>query len=76
LDHLLDIAVQPPGPCACGERVARVTAHASLVCGCGARRGALSDKTIGFLAKLVSCFGAPTTPVILRRSPDTSIRVK
>jgi hypothetical protein len=64
LDLILDLAVEPPKPSACGARIARITAHAALHCVCGARRGALSHTTIQFLAEVVSCFGAPTAPLI------------
>jgi len=42
---------------------------AELTCvNCGARRGALSERTAKLVQSIVKKFGAPTTPIVLRRS--------
>jgi hypothetical protein len=44
------------------------TEFADLICtGCGVRRGTLSGQTFQFLSTLVERYGAPDTPIILRR---------
>ena len=59
--------------CKCGNEMATI-GHgrgpyaAELVCSrCGAHRGWLSHSTANWIGTVVSKFGAPTTPIILRR---------
>jgi hypothetical protein len=44
------------------------TELANLICsGCGVRRGTISGQSFQFLSALVERYGAPDTPIILRR---------
>jgi hypothetical protein len=63
--------------CKCGSDVAiadrgRRPYAAELACvRCGARRGWLSDSTLNWISLVMSKFGAPTTPIVLRRRSQT-----
>jgi hypothetical protein len=67
---IVGLAVQMPSPCKCGSRLATIAADHVLKCECGARRNALSKKTIEFITAVARCFGAPTNPIILRRKTE------
>jgi hypothetical protein len=58
--------------CGCGGSVLRVHVtgdRRDLLCAtCGARRGLLSDRSAGFVLAITKQFGAPETPIILRRN--------
>jgi hypothetical protein len=73
-DPLLGILVQLPDACGkCGDSVAVIGPgkgmhKASLSCNsCGFFRGWVSHAPYDFLAAITSKFGAPTTPIIIRR---------
>jgi hypothetical protein len=55
--------------CRCGSDVCTVGAELVVSCSeCGVRRGRLTERTAGFLRQIVSTFGLPDKPVILRRA--------
>jgi hypothetical protein len=62
------LAVKLPTPCSCGSHAATIAADHVLECKCGRRRNPLSQRTAEFLQQIVGSFGAPVTPVILRRN--------
>jgi hypothetical protein len=59
--------------CRCGYPIAIISAaagehYADLKCAnCGALRGSLSERTANIIQAIADKFGAPTTPIILRR---------
>jgi hypothetical protein len=59
--------------CKCGHPIATIHRpagphHADLICDdCGAQRGEISERTAKILKGIVERWGAPTTPLILRR---------
>jgi len=59
--------------CKCGSDIAIVNRRrrpyaAELACvRCGAHRGSLSDSTLNWISVVMSKFGAPPTPIVLRR---------
>ena len=63
--------------CKCGSDVAivgrgRRPYAAELACvRCGAHRGWLSDSTLNWISLVMSNFGAPPTPIVLRRRSQT-----
>lgn len=66
------LMVRLPTACRCGETLAVVGSGsgphaASATCtACGTHRSWLSHLTHDFLAKLISKFGRPTEPIVLR----------
>jgi hypothetical protein len=50
---IIRLAVRLPTPCACGSHTVR--------------RNPLSERTVSFLRELTRHYGAPATPIILRR---------
>jgi hypothetical protein len=68
-------AVAPRRCCSYPANVAVVTCgtgshFANLNClGCGALRGALTERTAAAIAAIVTTFGKPNEPIILRRKP-------
>ena len=61
--------------CRCGCNVAIVQtseAQRALVCeSCGTHRGLLGYRSADFIAAVCGQFGAPETPITLRRPPQT-----
>jgi hypothetical protein len=48
--------------------------YAELRCAaCNAHRGWLSHSTASWLHSVINKFGAPTTPIVLRRPPSSSV---
>jgi hypothetical protein len=73
-EPLLGISVRLPDVCAkCGDSVAVIGAgkgmhKASLSCkACGHFRGWVSRASYDFLTAITNKFGAPTTPIVIRR---------
>lgn len=71
---LLGISVRLPDVCSkCGESVAvigpgKAQHKASLNCNsCGYFRGWISAESYSFIATITNKFGAPTTPILIRR---------
>ena len=69
----LRVRLETDRKCKCGSDIAIVgTGHAphaaELRCGrCGAHRAWLSHRTANWITTVMSKFGPPTTPIILRR---------
>jgi hypothetical protein len=58
--------VTMPNTCRCGSLKAHIT-DGELVCAqCSAKRNAVSDLTVQFLASVTELFGEPTSAVVLR----------
>jgi hypothetical protein len=77
---LLALRAQLPDSCRhCGSKIATIVRgrgpHAAeLKCQiCDLRRGRLSKSTADALTKVVNLFGAPTTPIILRRGHGAAL---
>jgi hypothetical protein len=82
-DQLLGVLVRLPDACGkCGGDVAVIGAgkgvhKASIACNsCGYFRGWVSYESYKFIAEITNKFGAPTTPILIRRrserAPPTS----
>jgi hypothetical protein len=80
----LDRPVDRERPCClniCTISAARVPHAGELICaGCGQHRGWLSKATAQWIESVVTRFGAPTTPVVVRKAhafeeeaPDTEL---
>jgi hypothetical protein len=66
----LDRLVDRERPCC--RNVCTVTAAGELVCiNCGQRRGWLSKSTAQWIEHVATRFGAPTTPIVVRK-PHTN----
>ena len=67
----LDRPVERERPCCsniCIIEAARAPHAGELVCvGCNRRRGWLSKTTAAWIEKVIAHFGAPTTPIVLRK---------
>jgi hypothetical protein len=59
--------------CGCDVAIVQTTdAQRALVCeSCGKYRGLLGDRSADFIAAVCAQFGAPETPITLRRRPQT-----
>jgi hypothetical protein len=72
----LRVRIETGRHCKCGSDIAIVGRgrglHADLACvGCGAHRGWLSDSTLNWINLVMRKFGAPPTPIVLRRRRQT-----
>jgi len=74
----LDRPIDREKPCCkniCAIGPGKESHTAELTCsGCGQHRGWLSKATAEWLMRVVTCFGAPTTPIVVRKeegAPDT-----
>jgi hypothetical protein len=77
---LLALRAQLPDCCRhCGSKIATIARRrgphaAKLKCQiCDLHRGSLSKSTADALTKVVNLFGAPTTPIILRRGHGAAL---
>ena len=72
-EPLLGISVRLPDVCKCGDAIAVIgpgkgVHRASLGCSsCGLFRGWMSHASHDFLTAITNKFGAPTSPIIIRR---------
>ena len=81
-EPLLGISVRLPDLCKCGDAIAVIGPgkgmhRASLACNsCGFFRGWISFESYNFITAIINKFGAPTTPILIRRrseqAPPTS----
>jgi hypothetical protein len=75
-DNLFGLKVKREGNACrhCGYPVAVISAPTSehcadlKCCACGAVWGALNERTASFIRSVANKFGAPTSPIILRRT--------
>jgi hypothetical protein len=69
----LRVRLETRARCKCGSDIAVISCRrgphaAELTCArCGAYRGGLSHNTANWITTVIGKFGAPTTPIVLRR---------
>jgi hypothetical protein len=68
-DQLVGLRVNVADNCICSSRKAVVGSDHVMQCvACGVSRGRLGPRTTKFITEITNKFGAPTTPITLRRA--------
>jgi hypothetical protein len=58
----------------CCRNICTITADKELLCSdCGQRRGQLSKSTAQWIEHVVTRFGAPTTPIVVRKQEEAPV---